>query len=84
MPRQDAPPPRSRKPRYHFFVNMRAAGEGGDGSELAPWWGVDVAIAGLKKRHQSGEPDLLSGQWLRLSHREVFTASHLESAEKDL
>jgi phosphate transport system permease protein len=79
---QGEPRPRSGKPRYHFYVNTRAAGDGGDGSELAPWWGVDVAIAELKKRHRSGEIDLQSGQRLRLSHREVFAASHLERRKR--
>ena len=53
-------------------------------AKSAPWWGS----AGGRRRavcslHQAGELDLDVGQHLRLSHREVFTASSLENVEED-
>lgn len=78
----DAPLLQSRKPRYQFFVNTRVTGDGGDGTELTPWWGIEAAIEELRKRQRSGEIDLRCGQRLRLSHREVFAASNLERRKK--
>ena len=71
-----------KKPRHQFFVNARATGSGGDGSELAPWWGLPTAADELLRLHRAGELDLDAGQLLRLSHREVFTASSLETWKK--
>jgi phosphate transport system permease protein len=77
-----APLPQSRKPRYQFFVNTRVTGDGGDGTELAPWWGIEAATQHLQKRHRAGDLELRCGQCLRLSHREVFAASRLERRKK--
>lgn len=65
---------RSPRPRAEFFINMRAAGRGGDGSELLPWWGPAAAKEGLIRHVSAGGLRLASGQSLRLSHREIFTA----------
>ncbi|MGA2066042.1 MAG: phosphate ABC transporter permease PstA [Thermoguttaceae bacterium] len=76
-------------PRYHFYVNARAAGapagtagRGGDGSELAPWWGLETAVEQLLQLHRSGQIDLGAGHFLRLSHREVFTPTSLERRKR--
>lgn len=71
-----------KRPRHRFYVNARATGSGGDGSELAPWWGLSTAADELLRLHRAGELDLNVGQHLRLSHREVFTASSLEKWKK--
>jgi phosphate transport system permease protein len=71
-----------RKPRFHFHVNARAAGTGGEGTELAPWWGIAAAVEGLLGRHRAGALCLAEGDRLRLSHREVFTPSSLEKWKK--
>jgi phosphate transport system permease protein len=68
----------SRRPRHQFYVNARVGGRGGEGNELAPWWGMPSAIDELLRLHQAGEIELQPGQYLRLSHREIFTASSIE------
>jgi phosphate transport system permease protein len=72
----------ARKPRHQYYANARATGSGGDGSESAPWWGLPAAADELLRLHRAGELDLDAGQYLRLSHREVFTASSLENWKK--
>jgi len=74
--------PSQRKPRLYFYVNARADGAGGDGTELAPWWGIPAAVEGLLRLHRAGELDLPAGHRIRLSHREVFTPSSLEKWKK--
>jgi phosphate transport system permease protein len=71
-----------KRPRHQFYVNARATGSGGDGTESTPWWGLSAAADGLLRLHQAGKLDLDAGQSLRLSHREVFTASSLEKWKK--
>jgi phosphate transport system permease protein len=73
--------PRSR-PRYCFYCNARTEGSGGDGTELAPWWGVAAAAERLLKLHRTGGIVLGEGESLRLSHREVFTATSLERRKR--
>jgi phosphate transport system permease protein len=84
----------ARRPRYHFYVNARAAGapaaaaaetpaaaaagRGGEGTELTPWWGLDTAVEQLLHLHRTGRIALSAGERIRLSHREVFTPGSLE------
>jgi phosphate transport system permease protein len=70
--------PRPGKPHYHFFVDAKASGAGGDGSETTPWLGIDAAIHGLSSMWEAGQLELRRGGRIRLSHREIFTASSLE------
>ena len=65
------------KPDYHFFVDVKASG-GGDGSELDPWRGIDSALEGIERMYRDGRLELRRGQRLRLSHREMFTATSFE------
>lgn len=67
-----------RKPRYHFYVDAKASGSGGEGTELAPWSGIESAVDGITRLHRDGKLKLHRGQRIRLSHREVFTPSSLE------
>ncbi len=67
----------SHKPRHLFFVDTTDSG-GGDGSELAPWSGIDAAAEGLTRLCRGGKLALRKGQSIRLSHREVFTPSSFE------
>jgi len=68
---------RSRRPHHHFFVDATGTG-GGDGSELAPWSGIDAAAEGISRLCQDGTLTLHEGQSLRLSNREVFSPSSFE------
>jgi phosphate transport system permease protein len=70
--------PLRRKPQYHFYVDARAAGSDGDGTELMPWSGMGTAVEQLLKLHRAGEIRLGDGRRLRLSHREVFTPTSVE------
>lgn len=76
--RPGAAPRARRRPRYHFFLNASHDGGGGDGTELAPWWGVDVAVAELLRLERVGELELRPGQSVRLSHRDMFSPSSIE------
>ncbi|MGA2034064.1 MAG: phosphate ABC transporter permease PstA [Thermoguttaceae bacterium] len=69
---------RSRMRRYRFYVNARAQGTGGDGSESAPWWGVATAAEQMIQLHRAGVIRLQEGHKIRLVHREVFTPTSLE------
>lgn len=70
--------PRSGRPHREFFVDIKAAVTGGDGSEASPWLGVETAIDGLSRMQRTGELDLRPGRRIRLSHRETFTATSFE------
>ncbi len=72
---QDEPATVLSRPRYSFVVYGTVAGGGGDGSEAAPWWGLQEAITGLVELERSGQLALRHGQRLRLCHREVFATS---------
>lgn len=71
-----------RKPRHVFFVNARAQGNGGDGAESSPWWGLPEAAAALAQLHRDGQVKLQPGERIRLVHRETFTPTTLEKWKK--
>lgn len=71
-----------KRPVYRFFVHLRADGQGGDGSETSPWWGLHAAVAGLAELADLGEIELAPGQRLRLSHVEMFSASAHQRAKR--
>jgi phosphate transport system permease protein len=75
---QEGARPSRGKPHYHFYVDARAQGDAGDGSELDPWLGIDSAVAGLARMQEDGRLELRPGRRIRLSHREMFTATSLE------
>jgi phosphate transport system permease protein len=70
--------PRGGRPHHQLFIDARADGPGGDGSEPDPWLGIDSAVAGLAELHARGRLTLRRGQRIRLTHREMFTATSLE------
>jgi phosphate transport system permease protein len=70
------------RPRYRFYVNVRSNGEGGEGTEVSPWWGVPEAVLELQRLNKFSQIKLKAGQSLHLSHREVFTATSLEKRKK--
>jgi len=71
-------PQPGRKPRYRFFVGPEAIGTGGEGTELAPWWGTAEAVEQLIALDRAGRLPLAPGQRIRLSHRELFTPTAVE------
>ncbi len=71
-----------KRPAHRFFVHLNADGQGGDGSETSPWWGLGAAVAGLVELAELGEIELAPGQRLRLEHVEMFSASALERAKR--
>ena len=70
------------RPHHEFRANARAVGSGGDGSESSPWWGLATAAEQLADLHHKGRIDFSDGQVVRLTHREVFTATALERRKK--
>ncbi len=70
-----------KKPRYHYFVDVRFGGDG-DGSQLAPWSSFAVAIAGIQKLLSGDAIKLARGQRLCISHHEIFTPTDLERHKK--
>ena len=80
--RAGATPRRAGKPRYQFFVNARATGTGGEGTEQSPWWGIATAVDQLIRLDRAGQLELCEGHCIRLSHREIFTASSIEKWKK--
>jgi phosphate transport system permease protein len=67
-----------RRPLHQFYVNVRAVGRGGDGSEMSPWWGMGTAVEQLLELYKAGQIRLDEGDRIRLTHREVFSATSLE------
>ncbi len=60
-----------------------AVGGGGDGTESSPWWGLATAVEQLTDLHHDRPASIFSdGQVVRLTHREVFTATPLERRKK--
>lgn len=69
-------------PGRRFFVMRCDTGAGGDGTELVPWASAEAAVAGIGELHASGQLALGPGQCLRLSLRDVFTASPVERRKR--
>jgi phosphate transport system permease protein len=68
--------------RRGFVVSRSIDGSGGDGTDLSPWWGTKTAVQELGTLHQAGQLDLAEGQRVRLSYREMFTATRFENRKK--
>jgi len=65
------------KPHHQFFVDATGSG-GGEGTERAPWPGIDNATENLTQLFRSGKLTLHQGHSIRLSHRNVFSPSSFE------
>jgi len=74
--------PRWRRPRHERFAYNQAAESGGDGTELLPWWSIPFAIEELLHQEKLGDLALAPGERLRLTYREMFGSSALESQKK--
>ncbi len=75
-------PSRWRRPRHVFFVYDHDGGDGGDGTELTPWWSVPCAVEGLRELDEDGGLPLAPGERLRLVHREMFSPSAVEMRKR--
>ncbi len=74
----DEPPP-NQKPRYEFFVDpLGASDERSTGSAIAPWPDLSTALAGVARLDTSGALSLARGEHLRLTVREVFSATPVD------
>lgn len=65
------------KVRHRFFFDARGKADRGDGTELAPWSGLDSTIEELSRLERAGQLELKRGQRIRLTHRETFAATTL-------
>jgi phosphate transport system permease protein len=65
------------RPQYRFYLDASAAADG-DGTELAPWSSLGVAIQGLLTRRRDGRLSWRLRDRLRLENRVAFTATSLE------
>lgn len=77
LARPDAPFRPGEPPRDEFFVDV-AATVAGDGTLERPWPDLGTALAELSRLAAAGRLDLPVGQRLRISFREVFTATSWE------
>jgi phosphate transport system permease protein len=68
-------------PQYDFFVDSRATGTG-QGTERHPWPNLEIALSDLVKRVDDGNVVLDSGSILRVTRREVFTATPHEKRKQ--
>jgi phosphate transport system permease protein len=74
-----------KRPRYQFFVNVRAAareGIEGEGTEAFPWSGMDCSAQALMNLSRDGHLGLNPGERLVISHKEPFTPSAFERRKK--
>ena len=73
---------RRRKAKYRFYGCDQASGEGGDGTELVPWWSIPFAVKELKQLVRDGDIELRSGERIRLVFRAMFSPSPLEAKKR--
>ncbi len=73
---QTKPP---KKAKHRFYVDTKAGGVDGQGTELAPWADLVTGFKHLKDQTDQGRLDLKPGQKIRVTMREVFTSTDQES-----
>jgi phosphate transport system permease protein len=66
--------------RFQHFIDPLQTGQEADGSELFPWPDLETAIRCLGLRYAAAPP--CPGSRIRLSVREVFTATSVERRKK--
>jgi phosphate transport system permease protein len=72
-----------REPRYRFFIDPLATDEHqSTGSAAAPWTTLAAALVGLEQLHVRGELTPLPGQRIRLTVREPFSASPIDTKKR--
>jgi len=81
LARPGAASPSPGQPRWRYFVDPTAAGEG-DGTELSPWPTWEAASTALQERVQTGTLQLRPRERLCVVQREVFTPTDLEKRKR--
>jgi phosphate transport system permease protein len=72
-----------REPRYEFFIDPLATDDSAStGSGSAPWPGLATALVGLEQLYKRGELAPTPGQRVRLTVREPFTTSPVDSRKR--
>ncbi|HJS08395.1 MAG TPA: hypothetical protein VJ809_12075, partial [Pirellulales bacterium] len=73
----------TRNPRYEFFIDPLATDETtSNGSGSAPWPSLAVALVGLEQLHAAGELDPAPGERIRLTVREPFSTSPVDTRKR--
>jgi len=77
-------PTRTRRaPRYEFFIDPLATDEkASNGSGTAPWPALAAALAGLEQTHLRGELIPSPGDRIRLTVREPFSTSPVDTRKR--
>jgi phosphate transport system permease protein len=70
------------RPQYSYFIDVHSSDEAGDGTELHPWPSFEAAIQGLRRRHMNNGDRLRPGSRIRLTFRQIFTATRIERAKR--
>jgi phosphate transport system permease protein len=75
---KDDPPP-GKRPRWNFYVDpMGAPDAPGTGTATAPWPNLEAALAGVAQMEHQGSLRFQPGEHLRLTMREVFSATPVD------
>ena len=81
--RPNAQPSPRDEPRYEFFVDPLGVADGrGTGTALAPWPDLESALAAVARLEAAGSLSLRRGEHLRLTVREVFSATPVDQRKR--
>lgn len=73
----------ARSPRYEYFIDPLATDETtSSGSGSAPWPSLAVALVGLEQLHAAGELAPAPGERIRLTVREPFSTSPVDTRKR--
>jgi phosphate transport system permease protein len=70
------------EPRHQFYIDPLATDEGTDGSQHSAWPTLSAAVAALEKLHDSGALPLAPGERIRLSVREPFVTTPVDTQKR--
>lgn len=70
------------KVRHRFWVVLGSLGEGGEGTEASPWWGLVSASRDLVEKCRAGQLALAEGDALGIGGLPAFAPSRLERRKR--